>query len=481
METPEVSRRRGTRRRGGAWCAGLVALAAGVVLAAGCGGADSVREPQARHLLLITVDTLRADRLGCYGGREGVSPAIDRLAHEGTLFDEAYTPLSLTLPSMTTLFTSKYPEETGILRNHFKLEDSEETLAERLAALGLRTSAFVTNPVLRAHDAEVPGPRIDQGFADYEWFADDVSMAEAAQAHMETAFGKEGRAFTWVHFVEPHQPYEPAAPYDALFTPADYVGEWDGSTEALNRVFSEQVDLGPDDLEQVLGIYDGTVRLVDDLVRGLVDALDARGLAEDTLVVFAADHGEDLYDHHRYFYHSKSVYRSSARIPLVFRQPGTVQAGARRDDLVVGVDLLPTLVGHAGGDPTQCAPGNTPRGLDLGATLRSSESVRRSHIVTTWRDSIHVLRTSRWSFVHNPEGVIPLDPPLDPHYVIGKQELYDLAVDPNEQVDVAAEHPEIVAQMRTLLEAWRAGMRAGAAPEALQDPRLAEMLDQLGY
>lgn len=449
-----------------------------VLLPALQGCADEPALPaRARHLLLISVDTLRADRLGCYGGANATSPTIDALAAGGTLFEQAYTPRGQTLPAAASLFTSRYPDEHGIHDNQSVLGEDEWTLAERLAEAGFRCRGFTANPVLQGGETQ-----IDQGFAedDHVLEKDERELTRRAVALLGAGFGDAGREFLWLHYMNPHRPYEPEAPYDALFTDPGYAGPWTGSKEDVDRIFAEQVDLQPEDLHHLRGLYDGTIRFVDDRIAEVLAALAASGRAEETLVVFLSDHGEDLYSHHRYFYHIKSIYRSSDAIPLILHQPGVVPAGQRLTDLAEIVDVLPTVLRHLGLDPGRGEPAVRPRGLDLWPAIGEARALRRDVAVSQWKDRIYAIRTRAWSYISNPDEVVPSGPPAPDGYRVQREELYHLVNDPDEQVNVLARHRDVADKLAARLMTWQQALARGQAT-SIDDPETIATLRELGY
>lgn len=429
--------------------------------------------------MFITVDTLRADRLGCYGGPNPTSPAIDRLAAEGTLFVDAYAQRGMTLASMTTFFTSKYPSEHGVLNNTKQISADEWMVAERLAAAGFHARAFNSSGVLDPGR----GNQIDQGYkaGTYSMVLDERQMTRQVVEYLQRKFGKDGRReYVWVHFMNPHKPYDPPPPYDKRFDP-DYTGTFDGESDTLDRTFVEKTRLEPRDRRHVEALYDGQVALVDDCVAEILAALEAGGLAKDTLVVFSADHGEDLYSHHCYWYHGSSVYRSTLRIPLVFRQPGAVLPGQRLDGIVESVDFAPTVLSWLGLDAGP-GPGKDARlrGIDLSPALLEGGSLKKDFAFGQYDEDIFTVRNKEWMLVDNPTRFHPKQPPLEGDYPVEPLELYHVAEDPDEQVNVAERNPEVVARLRRVLQVWRGSLRDGSAAEN-EDPNMLRELMAQGY
>ena len=311
-------------------------------------------------MLIVTIDTLRADHVGAYGSKTARTPTLDRLAAEGLRAADAIAPAPITMPSHASLFTGLYPPSHGVRDNGTAaLPDPVVTLAERLSGAGYTTHAFVSAVVF----SRLYG--LDAGFASYD---DDLWGEDAPRLFMirerparRTAdrflewFGgwKADRSkpfFAWVHFFDPHQPLEAAledrvgaaSPYDAEVTAAD---------RATGRV---------------------------------IDALRAAGVLDDTIVIVTADHGESLGEHGEAT-HAIFVYDATVRVPLIVRHPATLPAGRVYDGPVRLVDVMPTVLGWLG-----IEGGAETQGVDLGAAWRGSappplrRAVHRNRCCRSW-------------------------------------------------------------------------------------------------
>ncbi len=454
-------------------------------------------EPRARHLVLITVDTLRADRMSCYGRQSrrtppvASSPHIDRIAANGLRFVDAYANRGMTLPSMASFFTSKYPLEHGVLTNLKKVQDDEWLLAERLRDAGFHNFCVNAQPVL--------GPKhgnIEQGFepSDYRMFGDEREMIRFTERYIERRFGDDDqREFLWIHFMNPHKPYAPPAPFDTLHTDPLYAGQVDASPEWTDRIFAEQIDLAPADRAHVEDVYDGTVSFVDTGVELIRRMLEKRGLLDDTLFVFTADHGEDLYSHNRYYYHASSVYRSSTRIPMIFHQPGQIPSGQVVDGIVESVDFMPTVLNWLGLDKGPGEGDTRLRGHDLTDVLLGKArpakglsfaliDVEAKHSPTGQDELIFCTRNPEWSYVWNPKGVSPRNPPEEGRYPILEQELYHVATDPDEQVNLIDEerHAPVAEYLFKATQSWLKGIQARSLADTTDAEHL-RMLREQGY
>ena len=304
----------------GARVSGL--LVAGLCLAAlaGCGQGDAPRKP---NLLLVTLDTVRADHLGCYGDREAVTPWLDRLAGEGLRFADAASTVPLTLPSHTSLLSGLLPPHHGLRNNGLgALPAGTATLATLLVAQGYRTGAFIGAFVLdhrfglargfEVYDDEIP--RDPKAGVSLEAERPGSEVVDRALAWLEHPAGEDRRPFfLWVHLYDAHAPYVPPPAWGARHPGRP---------------------------------YDAEISAVDEQVGRLLTALDRRGLARTTVVAVAADHGEGLGEHGE-LTHGLLLYEPTLRVPLVLRAPGRLAPRVVRTPVSL-VDLAPTLAGLLG-------------------------------------------------------------------------------------------------------------------------------------
>jgi arylsulfatase A-like enzyme len=448
------------RRASRAWLAGALAALCG------CGVPAPLVYPRA-NVVVITVDTLRADHLGCYGYARATSPHVDRLAAESVRFERAFAPRGHTWPSLTSLLTGLYPRTTNVRGPGELLAKGVPTLASVLREAGYATGAFLANFCN-------PGVRLfDDAKCD-----SDTAVTEAATRWL--AERGEGPFLLWLHLMAPHAPYQPPALFDRFGDPA-YAGPVDGGTPLLNAAYLAGRALEPADREEALALYDGEVLFSDFLVASLLAQLRTAGLDPATVVLFTADHGEDLGDHHHYWEHACSIYDSSLRIPLLLRLPDGRFAGTSRSEIVEIVDLLPTLLELVGA----AAPAGS-EGRSLVPLLAGSASGPERPALAELYDfeqggEILSLRSGRWRYVYNERAVVPVCQPDGSRYPIPVEQLFDLAADPGETRDRSAELPAVAAELRReLLD--RYGPR-GPSPPPLRatDKETIERLRALGY
>lgn len=473
----------------------LAALACACALLAAC-GAEEKRVERPKHLIVVTVDTLRADHLSLYGYARGTSDAqgalrrgslsgftIDELARDGVVFERAIAARGETFPSISTLFTGRTPIENCVVANRDMLPQSAHTLAERLAEAGFQTAAFTTNKLL------VPKSGIEQGFQTFFGAFDehrDAKVLDAARAWIAKQDLAGGPPlFVWVHLMGPHLPYEPVPTggidFARLFADPAYTGNANGSRAFVDMAYKEGRALSAADVERVIAAYDGEIARIDHLVSRFLafcagkDAAQPVDLLARSLLVLTADHGEELHQRNRYWAHSKSVYDSVLHVPLVLRHPASIASGRVRGTVAIE-DVLPTvlaLLGRPSGTPTH--------GRSLAPLLHGSQRASDERLAfSLWRDKIFTVCDARWRLVWNPDGVEPDEEPPGA-YPIPRVALFDRSADPKELTDVAAAHPDVVARLRGEIERWRAALKpCGAAPEPVSPERL-KALQDLGY
>ncbi len=400
--------------------------------------------PSDLNLLLVTLDTTRADRIHAYGFDGIETPNLDRLAREGVLFEQAVAPAPLTLPAHSSIFTGKFPPAHGVRDNGgFFLDDRETTLAERLQARGFTTGGFVGAYVLD-HKWGVA-----QGFQTY---FDDFDLTKyqslslgsvdrpgnevADKALAWLAGAARSRFFGWVHFYDAHSPYEPPEPFASRYRGHPYVGE---------------------------------IAFVDSQVGRLLSFLDEHDLAKNTVVIVMGDHGESLGEHgestHGFF-----VYQSTMHVPLIIRAPYDSMSGRRVADTVRSIDILPTameLLGVNTGEQfagASLVPLLTGAKRELGLSAYSEAVYPRFHF--GWSD-LRALTSGRYKYVAAP-----------------RPELYDLQNDPAEAKNIYPERQALGDRMMQELTALERSMSAGAAearPAVEVDPDARQRLAALGY
>jgi arylsulfatase len=446
-------------------------------------------------LLLITVDTLRADHLSSYGHHNQTTPTLDALAARGVRFEDAMVQAPKTWPSVASLLTGTYPATTGV-RIHFHkhwLADRNLTLAEILQAAGWQTGAVVANVNLGAQFG------FSQGFAHYvESWVDGVHRRHGDERTVLERPGEEklyARAdlvneqalrwlgaiardrpfFLWLHYMDPHGPYDPPPSHAGRFAgtyPREPV-DWK-QLPSYQRRFDARTGLPLDDLGAYKARYDAEISFFDDALKRLLDGLVPLGRARPLLLAVTADHGESLGEHAYYLLHGRLPYQPTARVPLVLVQEGRLPPGLVVREPVALLDVVPTLLALLG---VPAPP--TLQGESLVPHIRSGGAAQaRDVFMESGPEPPYTLSVRRgpWKLVHHrseaarPEGA-------------AEWQLYDLERDPGETDCVLDEHPELVASLREALDRWERSVpvatESGPAPEV--DAASRRMLQALGY
>ncbi|MEM7309630.1 MAG: sulfatase [Planctomycetota bacterium] len=453
-----------------------------------CGGGGTVEGPP--NVLLITVDTLRADRLGCYGCDRDTSPELDGFREEAVLFERSYSQAPFTAPSHASLFTSLHTEEHGVLAWGMKLAPEARTYAERFGAKGWRTGAFYNHPSLSLNDLE-------RGFDEVQkrYFEPAEDTVEGFLSFAEQA-GDTGEPFAaWVHLWDVHRPYayrnwklvqkyvqrEPFAFEETRF--GSYEDVEVGRTERYyNTKPSRRAELGlPDEAwDFVDARYDSGVWYADRALGALFDGLRDLDLFENTVIVVTSDHGETLRERDSVWYtHDPFLFEETLRVPLLLRLPGGEHGGASVDSLARGIDVLPTLL-HAADLPVTGARG---RSL-LDAVAGTPEEPVYLYAQTQARHPKEEggPGPDEDGWVERREVVSDGERKLYIDRGTGKRALFDLARDPGEKRDVSAD-PAYSADLERLdlaLVRFRALPRLGTRREDMT-PEQIKMLEDMGY
>ncbi len=444
------------------------------------------RPTRPTDVVLIVVDTLRADRLGRYGYGRGLTPVLDALADRGTRFAHAYATTSWTMPSVASLLTSRLPSQHLVRDFDSRLPDSELTLAERLAAAGFANAGFTANWRLSADLG------YGQGFPTWLGFlSSEGSPTKARGEVLRTAAlrwldggapdgaapptgptppggGAKPSRLLYFQFMEPHVPFEPPAPLRARF--ASSVGVEQAArlnTWARSLAFGQR-QLSAEELAHLTALYDAEVAAADAELGLLFEALEQRGILKNALVIVTADHGEELLEHGT-FGHGFSLFNESVRVPLIMAGPG-VPAGRVVNQNVSLIDVAPTVLDLLG-----LPPESHFEGRSLLPLLRDEALVSAVDVVLQLPR-----KTLDWDLRLHTEGLVRGTDKL----LVGPEgvgELFDLAADPGEQ---QPQPPPAGATLQAALQAANADLAARQQPQeekAQIDEATKEKLRALGY
>jgi len=432
--------------------------------------ADPLREKlKGANVVFVILDAARARQFGTYGYDRDTTPAMDLLAADGVAFDQAYTPAVYTLGAMSSVWTSQYPDRHhGDVSFQSPLPSDRLTLTEVLSGRGIHSAGFVATAVPGAFNG------FDRGFSEFHEVWQEVgSRADAFRQVLppwiEAHKGR--RFFLYVHYREPHFPYDPEPPFDTKWGPDGPIPKAARRDMGFFREINQRRQpFSEEEQAHLVRLYDGNLAYVDREVGELRRALEEAGVWDETVFILAADHGEGLWEH-GWIGHNVQVYEPSARIPLIVRLPGGVgPRGERVDALVDLVDIAPTVAdvfgvrGEGGADRE--FQGRSLLPVISGAPGRPVVVSR-----TVWERPRYALRDGRWTFVYDTAN--------------GSEELFDTAADPEERQDVAAQHPLRAAYLRETLLEWvgsvfRPGADATAGPDSMSRDEC-EALKALGY
>ncbi|NLF01498.1 MAG: sulfatase-like hydrolase/transferase [Anaerolineales bacterium] len=413
-------------------------------------------------VILIDIDTLRADHLSCYGYRYPTSPHIDRLAEQGTLFEFFFAPNIPTQPAHTTIYSGQHAVTHGIAAHSsdiMHLPAGTPWLTSLLKRAGVLTAAV--------DNLDDQKPWFSPGYAEYyNPLPYALGMHSAKQVNDVALPWLQRHAhedfFLFLHPWDPHTPYEPPEPYRERFyegnrndpAPAHPVSDW--AAQPAYPFFEERMvtKLQPiNDLDYIRALYDAEIASADEHIGVLMDALDELGIADETLVLLTSDHGEIMMDHIGYFDHA-GLYEGNIRIPLIVRGPG-VQAGRRLSGMAQHIDLAPTVL-ECFGQPVPAAM----EGRGLWDALQGSDWAGYETIYlteATW-EAKWGIRTEEWKLIKTVSSGV--------HGVEG-DELYHLTEDPDENRNLIESAPEVADQLDLQLVRWRDDM-LGKRPDPVR-------------
>ncbi len=401
------------------------------------------------NVILITLDTTRADRMGFLGSKRKLTPNLDALARDGIVFTRAYAQAPLTTPSHATILSGTYPQFHNVNMPSHPVPENLPFAPAILRGAGYRTAAFVGSIILQARNGIALG--FDRGFDEYnagfhstrpgeDRYSSNRRRAAEVVARAEKWVEKNGNEpfFLWIHLYDPHAPYDPPQP------------------------FAERFRLNP---------YDGEIAYVDSVLGGFFDRLRAAKLFDDTLIAVMADHGE-AFGEHGELYHGLFLYDSTIRVPLLFKLPRQQSAGAIVDAQAQLVDVLPTILEIVGVARPSSIQGRSLLPLMKQTAGKASGWDDRPAYAETdypreaygW-SALRALRTGKYLFVQAP-----------------RPELYETSKDPAEQHDLAPSSPAVARTLAAQVRAFREKTRSPHGTSSVNlDPEQVEQVNALGY
>lgn len=452
------------------------------------------------NILIILADTLRVDRLGCYGSPYPTSPFIDSLAAGGVLYENYINQSHWSLPSHASLFTGLYSSQHQASLGNPILDEQIVTLAQVLKAVGYQTADFCTNPwlnkdngMLRGFDHAYSGERYSyflffkKRIMKIRWLAsllkqhkklpDFRGIIKHLHKWFQWRYKKDEPLFMFINLLPPHFNYSPPEPFRSEFA-KQRLKEVDEKKMVLMSNFHypmsgmeklAQETLRDNDLLETLNaLYDGEVAYTDALVKEIITEFDQRNLLKDTLVIFTSDHG-DYIGEHNLFGHENSLYETLIHVPLIINYPRLFPQGKRINTPVQQIDVFPTILGLLGIDKT----GLTPEGLRYhGIDLRKPELVAKSRILvsetdykfTDWQSNLGLTKTVKWAWCFARRWPVQIKSARYNNYKYlryndGYEELFDLAKDPGEEVNLASKQLDLLAKMRQRLEEFKRSIK----------------------
>ncbi len=437
-----------------------------------------------RPVLLVTVDTLRADALSA-----ATTPHLDRLAQEGIRFTRAYAPSPWTIPSIYSLLTSRLPHEIGMTgQRKLRLDDAIPRLPQILPA-GFAKRAVVTNVfgasrwgswtgfdsvesgdlVDVVRDSLLRGlilPRLVLGLRPLRYPMTEARadrITDQGLRHLEALDG--GSFLLWLHYYDPHTPYDPPAPFDTEVGPPR--SKLSGIRKRSLAFLRSGMKLDAGDRAHIKALYEGEVRYTDAAIGRLWDGLQKLGLWDDALIIVAADHGEEFWEHGS-VEHGHTLYEELIHVPLLVKLPGSLHAGRVIEDPVSLLDIVPTILDVLGHSPAEEL---VMRGRTLLPSLERAEAAKapgRSlyfEAVVHYRELKGVL-DAPWKLIHDPET--------------GADQLFNLEEDAAERINRAVEEEDRLQALRAWIEPYLQAEQALAEPDSI-DPELLRRLKALGY
>jgi len=419
-------------------------------------------------VLLIIVDTLRADRVGVYGSPRPTSPHLDTLAARGVRYDRAYATSPWTMPTVASVLTGLLPGSHGVTHVRRKIPDAADTLAQLLKAQGFETTGIVGNILLtEEHGFQQGFDHYDSHAANGHRFISTPLVTTSTIAALERHAQSSAPFFLMAHFFDPHYDYLPS---DGVDWAPERAGRLDASVEIVS-IRDDRASLTREEISFLTDLYDEEVWATDQGIGRVLSALDRLGLREDTLVIALADHGEEFMEH-GWLGHTRSMYEEVVRVPLIMAGPG-VPEGAVVTSPVGLTSITPTILERVQGTvqqgrfqagPLPVSNPEKPEPVFIEVDfvpINEISEVKRAHLTSIVGARSKAIRDEK----------------------TGSVEIYDLSTDPLEQHDLAPTQPEQAAFFRKVLDAAARDARTRPMPSAeteLDAARQAQ-LHALGY
>lgn len=393
---------------------------------------NKLNPPAGPSIIMITVDTLRADHLGCYGYKRDTTAYIDQLSSESLVFKNAIAPSPWTTPSVAAMFTAQYPGVLGYSIKPVKLNNEFLTIAEMLRNSNYRTKGIISHSLISSDLG------FSQGFDSYDeensmghGHVSSPSITEKALEFIKK-HGKR-KFFLFLHYFDPHFDFR-------LHEEFDYYSSYNGfikSGQRIQEIRARKDEITEDDLNYIKALYDSEISFTDKYIGQIMEHLKKAGLYENVLIILTADHGEEFMERKgRWIGHCNKLYQEQIHVPLIIKLPGHSEQKIIRDYVSL-VDIMPTILHKAGI--------NIPENYNMQGRvmhLNGAERFQRMVFSETHRSPSYKLALidNGWKYIYEPD--------------LGRERLFDLRNDPREKFNLAAEEKKRSGNMNSALRAW---------------------------
>jgi arylsulfatase A-like enzyme len=388
-----------------------------------------------KNLVIISIDTLRADYLGIYqklAGKEvdfSFSPNLDAFADQSVVFLNASTPETATWPALASLHVSRYPFEHGVLYNGEFLQSNLDSIATHMLDLGYQTLSLHGN----AYRLNIAG--IEEK---YNFFTDDFGLIDSAIKRLKQH--KTRPFFHWYHFMGVHADYKPPLWVHQILSKQENMTDEELTKRYdLFKIMQGEEELSDELLQHIKSSYAGELYHLDFELKRIFDFLKYHGLWDESFIIILSDHGEDLYEHNNYFFHYPSLYNTSTRVPLMIKFPGQKKQIVIPEQVSL-LDIFPTVAEYY--DTTENSTDSAAfSGLSLLELLNGNKKPFQDRVLFAGIEKFEILAAmhKNWKLIYNPKKIIPITN-AQTQYPLEEVEFYDLSIDPDERDNIAGKH-----------------------------------------
>ena len=425
-----------------------------------CGRTKPPEDERRPNVILVSIDSLRADHVHGYGYGPETTPVLDELMRRGTAFSNCISHAPWTLPVQVSLFTSLYPHSHGVIDKGFALNEDVLTLPVALKNAGYATGGFACLPY---HD---PDYGFGRGFDTYvckkmkDFHAPDI-FEESLKWLLQLG---SSRFFLFLHTYDVHASYNPPEHYLKMFE-TSYDGHIDGSLTTLLDIRHERIVLSDEDLRHLVALYDAGIREFDHDIGVFLKFLKEKDFLANTIVIVTADHGDEFLEHGGSF-HGRTLYDEMLKVPLIMAGPG-IPVGKMIEEQVQVIDIMPTILELCGSEIPSGIEGKSLLPLIKQEVADWEQfAFAEADAEKKVKDIYRVVRAGRYKLIYD--------------RLTGREELYDLALDPYEQVNIIEDKPEIAETLRQKLREWMVTERGNPATVKISEKQKNE-IRALGY